>query len=41
MKSNLVTTDIVIKGHNELTLKVGNKYEIHYTQGMERLIVIK
>jgi hypothetical protein len=30
MKSNLITTDIVIKGHNELTLKVGNKYEIHY-----------
>ena len=30
MKSNLITTDIVIKGHNKLTLKVGNKYEIHY-----------
>ena len=30
MKSDLITKDIVVKGHNDLTLRVGCNYDIHY-----------
>ena len=30
MKSDLITKDIVVKGHNDLILRVGGKYDIHY-----------
>ena len=30
MESDLITKDIVVKGHNVLTLRVGNKYNIQY-----------
>ena len=30
MDKNLITNDVLVKGFNELLLKVGNKYEIHY-----------
>lgn len=30
MTTDLITTDIIVKGHKDLCLRVGNKYNIHY-----------